>query len=140
VASILEMARLAPCPTSPRLKPPAEEPCRSDIQPTRARALNLLVDNEAQAPSVRAPRRMGSSFWGEKGPWPQWGRVSPMNENGWRASTPRIAGANTARSIRLWTRLPVTSGRWSSPQAVRVTAPCCRACWIRSHPMNRSVP
>ena len=26
--------------------------------------LNLLVDNEAQAPSVQAPRRMASSFWG----------------------------------------------------------------------------
>jgi len=58
------------------------------------RPLNLLVDNEAQAPWARAPRRMGSSSWGEEGPWPQWGRVSLMNENGGRASTARIAGAS----------------------------------------------
>ena len=110
VASILEMAGLDwPVPDFSTLSL-RQKILSVQIPQRRAPgSLNLLVDNEAQAPSVRAPRRMGSSFWGEEGPWPQWGRASPMNANGWPASTAPTAGANTARSIWPWTQPPVTS-------------------------------
>ena len=115
VASILKMAGLNwPVPDFSTL---SRRQKTLTVQVSHRRApgpLNLLVDNEAQAPSVRAPRRMGSSF--------------SVMENGWRASMAPTAGASIARSTWQWIQPPATSGRWSSPQAVRVTARCSLTC------------
>lgn len=86
---------------------------------------NLLVGHEAQAPWVRAPRRTGSGFRGEEGPWPRWGRASPMNAKGWRAGTARAADANAAGSMGPWMPPPATSGRWSSPPGREGDGPLC---------------
>jgi len=35
----------------------------------------------------------GEGEWSEKGPWPQWGRVSPTNTPAWMVQTPPVAQA-----------------------------------------------
>lgn len=56
------------------------------------------------------------------------------------ASTVCKAVANGARSIWPWTPPPPTSAQWSSPLAGKVTAPSCRACWVRSLKAKKPAP
>jgi hypothetical protein len=133
VASILEVAGLDwPVPDFSTLSRRQRTLVVQILHHRAAGPLNLLVDNEAQAPSVRAPRQMGSSSW--------------VIENGWPASTAHPAGANPARLTWPWTQPPATSEGWNSPQVTKVTAhssgkqsrglfscpPHCLTCWIRS--------